>query len=102
LLALADRLREGLQELGQDVGESRCHIVAVIVGGAREAVALSARLEGHGLLVPAIRPPSVPEGTARLRISLTAGHTEADVERLLAAPRQPREPSRRGRTEGTP
>ena len=46
---------------------------------------MSARLEDRGLLVPAIRPPSVPEGTARLRISLSAGHTEDDVERLLAA-----------------
>ncbi|HZY86949.1 MAG TPA: 8-amino-7-oxononanoate synthase [Gemmataceae bacterium] len=88
LLALAERLREGLRALGYDVGDSRCHIIPVIVGGAREAVALSARLEEHGLLVPAIRPPSVPEGTARLRISLTAGHTEADVTRLLTALRR--------------
>jgi 8-amino-7-oxononanoate synthase len=48
-------------------------------------VAWSARLEEHGLLVPAIRPPSVPPATARLRVSLTAGHTHADVERLVSA-----------------
>jgi 8-amino-7-oxononanoate synthase len=45
-------------------------------------VRLSRRLEADGLLVPAIRPPSVPEGAARLRISVTAGHTEEDVGRL--------------------
>ena len=57
----------------------------VIVGEAQAAVELSSRLEERGLLVPAIRPPSVPEGTARLRISLTAGHTEEDVQRLVSA-----------------
>jgi len=57
----------------------------VIVGDSRAATALSRRLERDGLLVPAIRPPSVSEGTARLRVSLTAGHTVADVDRLAAA-----------------
>ena len=101
LLALAEQLRDGLRELGHDVGESRCHIVPVIVGGARAALALSARLEGQGLLVPAIRPPSVAEGTARLRISLTAGHTEADVERLLTALRHIRQAARCRPGEGS-
>jgi len=60
-------------------------IVPVIVGDSRVAVALSDRLQEQGLLVPAIRPPSVPEGTARLRISLTAGHTSEDIEILVGA-----------------
>jgi 8-amino-7-oxononanoate synthase len=60
-------------------------IVSIVVGKAGEAVRLSGRLRRQGILVPAIRPPSVPEGTARLRVSLTAGHTREDVERLLAA-----------------
>jgi 8-amino-7-oxononanoate synthase len=59
--------------------------VPVLVGEAAAAVEISKRLEERGLLVPAIRPPSVPDGTSRLRISLTAGHTEADVLRLVAA-----------------
>jgi 8-amino-7-oxononanoate synthase len=84
LLALAEQLRGGLRTLGQPADRSRCQIVPVIVGEAAAAVRLSARMEERGLLVPAIRPPSVPEGMARLRISLTAGHTEEDVSRLLA------------------
>lgn len=76
LLALAALLRTrlGLEGWGA--------IVPVVVGAARAALRLSRLLEARGLLVPAIRPPSVPEGTARLRISLTAGHTVEEVERL--------------------
>jgi 8-amino-7-oxononanoate synthase len=83
LLGLAERLRDRLRTMGYVIGASCCQIVPVHVGSARAALDLSARLGEKGLLVPAIRPPSVPEGTARLRISLTAGHTEADVERLI-------------------
>jgi 8-amino-7-oxononanoate synthase len=85
LLALADSLRTGLLAMGLPESPSRCQIVPVILGDSKAALEMSARLEDSGLLVPAIRPPSVPEGTARLRISLTASHTEDDVERLLAA-----------------
>jgi len=85
LLGLSAYLREQLRGAGRPVGRVCCQIVPVIVGDARGAMELSARLEERGLLVPAIRPPSVPEGTARLRISLTAGHTEEDVGRLLDA-----------------
>jgi 8-amino-7-oxononanoate synthase len=60
-------------------------IIPFVVGDAREAVALSKRLEEAGLLVPAIRPPTVPQGTARLRISICADHADEDVERLFAA-----------------
>ncbi len=72
LLALAARLGAAVP------------IVPVIVGTPGAALRLSRRLRRQGLLVPAIRPPSVPDGTARLRISLTAGHTMEDVERLAA------------------
>ncbi|MFO0876868.1 MAG: 8-amino-7-oxononanoate synthase [Gemmataceae bacterium] len=84
VLALAQRLREGLRSLGFDVGPSTTHIVPVILGDAERTLAWSRRLERHFLLVPAIRPPSVPPGTSRLRISLSAAHTEADIDRLLA------------------
>jgi 8-amino-7-oxononanoate synthase len=83
VLQTACLLREGLRDLGYHVGVSQCQIVPVILGECAAALALSKKLEAAGLLVPAIRPPSVPEGTARLRISLTAGHTEEHVRRLL-------------------
>lgn len=60
-------------------------IQPLIVGGNAEALALSTALESAGLWVPAIRPPTVAPGTARLRITLSAGHTHTDVDRLLAA-----------------
>jgi 7-keto-8-aminopelargonate synthetase-like enzyme len=85
LLDLADLLRDQLRGAGFPESGSRCQIVPVVIGESRAAVEVSARLEAGGLLVPAIRPPSVPEGTARLRISLTARHTEEDVIRLVAA-----------------
>lgn len=85
LLALAQELRQRLVKIGLNVGPSAAHIVPVIVGEPEAAVALSRRLESKRLLVPAIRPPSVPVGTSRLRISLSAGHTEEDVQRLADA-----------------
>jgi 8-amino-7-oxononanoate synthase len=83
VLDLAERLRRKLGERGASVGESCCQIVPLVVGEPRAAMALSRRLREHGFLVPAIRPPAVPEGTARLRISVTAGHTEDDVDQLV-------------------
>jgi len=79
VLDLSAQLCERLASCGLIAPWPVCPIVPVLVGEAREAVRLSDHLEERGLLVPAIRPPSVPEGTARLRISLTAGHTADDV-----------------------
>jgi 8-amino-7-oxononanoate synthase len=85
LLCLSALLRDELESAHFPATGSACQIVPVIVGTARAAVGLSKRLEKLGLIVPAIRPPSVPDGTARLRISLGAGHTEDDVRRLVQA-----------------
>lgn len=62
-------------------------IVPIILGAEGTALAAAADLETHGLLAVAIRPPTVPEGTARLRIAFSAGHSEADVDRLVEAVR---------------
>ena len=67
------------------LADSSTAIQPLIVGDNAAALALSATLEAQGLWVPAIRPPTVPVGTARLRITLSATHTEADVQRLVAA-----------------
>lgn len=63
-------------------------IVPVVVGAESRVLAVSEQLLTAGFYVPAVRPPTVPPGTARLRISLTAGHTQADVESLIRAIRQ--------------
>jgi len=85
LLALAQRLRTALRDKGFDTGGSETQIVPVLVGAPERALALAAALLERGIFCPAIRPPTVPPGTSRLRVSLTAEHTEEDVERLVAA-----------------
>jgi 8-amino-7-oxononanoate synthase len=86
--ALASRLRDALRQAGFPETRSESPIVPVMVGNATAAMEWSARLQERGLLVPAIRPPSVPDGTSRLRVSLTAGHTLDDVGRLIEALRE--------------
>lgn len=58
-------------------------IVPLIVGSAEDAVKVSSKLYENGILIPAIRPPTVPPGTSRLRISLMATHSENDINRLI-------------------
>lgn len=67
------------------LADSFTAIQPLIVGGSAEALAASAALEAQGLWVPAIRPPTVPAGSARLRITLSASHSVADVDRLVDA-----------------
>jgi 8-amino-7-oxononanoate synthase len=66
------------------LGESSTPIQPWIVGDTEQAVALSARLREEWVLISAIRPPTVPQGTARLRITFSAAHDEDDVDRLLS------------------
>jgi 8-amino-7-oxononanoate synthase len=85
LAELSETLRGVLPKLGlPDVGPGG-PIVPVVVGEPDRALDFAARLLDRGCLVPAIRPPTVPEGTARLRISLTAAHTSDDLDALIAA-----------------
>jgi 8-amino-7-oxononanoate synthase len=86
LAAAAGRLREGLAALdvpGLRGGQGP--ILPWIAGTPDEALRLSRRLREHGVLVQAIRPPTVPAGTSRLRITATAGLSDADVDRALRA-----------------
>jgi 8-amino-7-oxononanoate synthase len=86
---LVARLREGLAGCRWQLAESHTPIQPLMVGGNAEALALMDRLAERGLWVPAIRPPTVPEGTARLRIALSAAHSEADIDRLVQALAEP-------------
>lgn len=85
VLALAADLRAHLIGLGFDVGRSATQIVPVILGDNEAALAARDLLMERGLYVPAIRPPSVPEGTARLRLSLRADLSDEDMELVKAA-----------------
>jgi 8-amino-7-oxononanoate synthase len=85
LLARAQALRDALAAQGWSCGPSASQIVPIIVGGEAETLALGAELERRGLLVAAIRPPTVPQGSSRLRISLSAAHRQSDIDALVAA-----------------
>ncbi|SEL96874.1 aminotransferase class I/II-fold pyridoxal phosphate-dependent enzyme [Haloferax larsenii] len=77
-------LRDGLTSLGYDVlGETQ--ILPVLVGGRDDAVALADRIRDCGIVAPAIRPPTVPEGTSRIRVAPMATHTAAELDRCLDA-----------------
>ncbi|HUO55117.1 MAG TPA: 8-amino-7-oxononanoate synthase [Rhodoblastus sp.] len=85
LLAQSERLRLALRDQGWDCGASQSQIIPVIVGAEAETLNLAAELERRGLLVAAIRPPTVPQGASRLRISLSAAHRPEDIDALIAA-----------------
>lgn len=85
VLARAGRLREGLAALGFDTMGSAFQIVPVRVGEAEAAARISRELLLGGILAPAIRPPTVPKGSSRIRLSVTAAHTDADIDRVIEA-----------------
>jgi 8-amino-7-oxononanoate synthase len=85
LLVGAAKFRRHLLELGFDIRGSTTQIVPVVVGESEDALAFAAVLEQHGVLAVAVRPPTVPPGSARLRFSLTAQHTEEQIAQALVA-----------------
>ncbi|MEE4461651.1 8-amino-7-oxononanoate synthase [Azotobacter chroococcum] len=82
---LIARFRAGAAELGLTLMDSPTPIQPLLIGGSARAMEFSRLLRERGLLVGAIRPPTVPAGTARLRVTLSAAHSEEQVDRLLAA-----------------
>ena len=85
LQASMARFRAGATQLGLPLMESRSAIQPIVLGDAARAVVASRALEEDGILVAAIRPPTVPAGKARLRITLSSAHSEGEIDRLLDA-----------------
>jgi 8-amino-7-oxononanoate synthase len=83
LQELIKRFRTGAEQLGVSLMPSETPIQPILAGSAEQAMAMSGRLEEQGVLVSAIRPPTVPNGSARLRVTLSANHRDEDVDRLL-------------------
>ncbi len=75
----SDFFRDRLRERGFDTGRSASQIIPVMVGDSARALELAGRLKEHGVIAVAIRPPTVPQGTARLRLSVTLAHTREDL-----------------------
>lgn len=82
---LIARFREGAAAIGLTLMDSATPIQPILIGDSARALRLSALLRARGLLVTAIRPPTVPAGSARLRVTLSAAHSEAQLELLLQA-----------------
>ncbi|MEI6987025.1 MAG: aminotransferase class I/II-fold pyridoxal phosphate-dependent enzyme [Rhodospirillaceae bacterium] len=80
----AERFRKALQGVGIDTGDSNSQIIPAMIGQAAAALAAAQSLEDAGILGMAIRQPTVPDGSARIRFALSAVHSEADINRLIA------------------
>lgn len=85
LQQLIQRFRHGAQQLGLALTDSTTPIQPIILGSSEAALQASRQLEQKGILVTAIRPPTVPANTARLRVTLSAAHTEQELDQLLSA-----------------
>jgi 8-amino-7-oxononanoate synthase len=85
LAGLIRRFRQGATQLDLPLMDSDSAIQPLLVGDAARALTLSGQLRQQGLLIGAIRPPTVPAGTSRLRITLSAAHSEQQIDRLLDA-----------------
>ncbi|PBP30820.1 8-amino-7-oxononanoate synthase [Pseudomonas syringae] len=83
LTRLIQQFRRGAEQIGLQLMDSFTPIQPIMIGDAGRALYLSQLLRERGLLVTAIRPPTVPAGSARLRVTLSAAHSEADVQLLL-------------------
>jgi len=85
LAALIRQFRQGAEQIGLHLMDSPTPIQPIVIGDSAQALRLSRMLRERGMLVTAIRPPTVPAGSARLRVTLSAAHSEAQVQLLLNA-----------------
>ena len=85
LYCMAEKVRAAFHAAGLDTGKSSSQIIPVILGDEQRTKAVAQSLEEQGFLGVAIRPPTVPAGSSRIRFVITAAHTEEDVDRLIAA-----------------
>jgi glycine C-acetyltransferase/8-amino-7-oxononanoate synthase len=94
LWANRDRLYTGLKNLGFTLSASASPILPILVGHADKTVAFAEQLMCHGIFAPAIRPPTVPESTSRIRVTITSEHTAAQIDEALLAFRRAGESAR--------
>ena len=80
---LIHQFRKGATEIGLKLMDSNTAIQPVVIGSSEQALTLSEKLLERNILITAIRPPTVPDGSARLRITFSATHTEEQVDKLL-------------------
>ncbi len=85
LQTLVKQFRSGAQQLGLRLASSTTPIQPLLIGDAGEAMRISQQLQQQGILISAIRPPTVPDNTARLRITFSANHSAQHIEQLLSA-----------------
>jgi 8-amino-7-oxononanoate synthase len=85
VMTLAAHVKSSLTAMGFDCGHSASPIIPIMIDESEAALRAAAFLKSHGLYVPAIRPPTVPPNSARLRISLMSTHTDVHIEKLLTA-----------------
>ena len=85
LAALIQRFRTGAEQLGLEMLDSDTPIQPILLGSSERATEMSQLLEDQGMMITPIRPPTVKQGSSRLRITLTADHTEDDIDQLLSA-----------------
>ncbi len=85
LQTLIRRYRSGAQQLGFNIMPSTTPIQPLLIGDAGAALRISEQLQQHGILISAIRPPTVPDNSSRLRVTFSANHSEVQVDQLLSA-----------------
>lgn len=80
-----DRMKSGIHDAGFNTGNSESQIIPIMVGGEQETLGLADYLEDQGFLATAIRPPTVPRGSGRIRITLSSAHSTSQIETFVRA-----------------